>query len=185
MAANHKWKVKEAKRQRAKKGEVANIILTRKLPMLPGDEGPVDEQRIIRHYRSSFKGVPQTDKEWMDNIKREVAVLLEDLNKEEETLKQRKSELEQSIENFENTEIDRKAVLKACEIVRDNVKTLTYEKKRFALEALKVKVSIDGDVITVGGSVGIGNIEFTPAGWCHPRWCHSARWSRWWWHPSA
>jgi erythromycin esterase-like protein len=94
-----------------------------------------------------------------DTFKADIA----ELNKEEQALIQRESDLEQSIKSFEGIEVDREAILRACEIVRDNVKSLTYEKKRFALEALKAKVNIDGEVITIGGNIGLGNIAFTPA----------------------
>ncbi|MFC2068246.1 hypothetical protein ACFLTP_04490 [Chloroflexota bacterium] len=42
-----------------------------------------------------------------------------------------------------------------CELARQNLDRLTYEDKRLALEALAIKVWIEGDAVTVGGTIPI------------------------------
>jgi hypothetical protein len=49
--------------------------------------------------------------------------------------------------------------VKACELVRRNLKGLSAEDKRQAMDALQVKVWVDGNAIEVEGSVPLPDVS--------------------------
>lgn len=76
------WAVKEAKATLDRGYEVILVTLVNpKLdaagaPVLDGKGNPVEETRVVRHYRS----VGQTLAQWRANAKREVKALLDSMN---------------------------------------------------------------------------------------------------------
>ena len=50
-----------------------------------------------------------------------------------------------------------------CELVRQNLGDFTFDDKRLALEALQIKVIVDGDSVNIEGAIPVGrdDIEST------------------------
>ncbi|MFC2024649.1 hypothetical protein ACFLTJ_03680, partial [Chloroflexota bacterium] len=71
-------------------------------------------------------------------------------------------ELSARILSIQETKIDMHGVKKACEFVSSRVKGLDYKNKRLALDALDIKVYIDGDKISIEGLVPTSDIVSTP-----------------------
>ena len=88
----------------------------------------------------------------------------EKINRERGELKKRRVELEKRKEAVKENEIDIEGIEKFCELARQNLTNFTFEKKRFSLEALQVKVRIDGDRVYIEGAIPVGDIVSTPAG---------------------
>ncbi len=78
---------------------------------------------------------------------------VERLEQEVRALEQEKSELEQKIEAYQNYEIDAKRVKEACKLYSDNLKNMTYQDKRLALEALQIRVVVEEDKIVLNGII--------------------------------
>ena len=90
----------------------------------------------------------------------------EKINRIRADLKARKAELEKKIEDAKENEVDLEGVEKFCELAKENLMDFTFEKKRFALEALQVKVRIDGDRVYIEGAIPVveSDIASTLAG---------------------
>ena len=93
-----------------------------------------------------------------------VVIENEKINRTRADLKERKAELEKKIEDAEENEVDLEGVEQFCELARENLMNFTFENKRLALEALQVKVRIDGDNVSIQGAIPVGDIVSTPAG---------------------
>lgn len=78
---------------------------------------------------------------------------VERLDQEVRAIEQEKSELEQKIEAYQNYEIDANRVKEACKLYSDNLKNMTYQDKRLALEALQIRVVVEGDKIVLNGII--------------------------------
>ena len=76
-----------------------------------------------------------------DKFKHDIA----EYNGELSRLQERQTTLQQSIQNIRDAEANYQGIKKACELVRNNLESLDYENKRFALEALKVRVTLAPD----------------------------------------
>jgi len=89
------------------------------------------------------------------------------LDEEAKALQEEKSNLERTIEAAKQFQLDKESVMRACELVCKNLKTLTFEDKRFALEALQIKVWIDGDNVEIKGAIPVfeDNNVSMPSGW--------------------
>ena len=90
----------------------------------------------------------------------------EKINRTRADLKERKAELEKKIEDAKENEVDLEGVERFCELARENLMNFTYEDKRLALEALQIRVAINGDNISVHGAIPVvtGDIVSTLAG---------------------
>jgi len=86
----------------------------------------------------------------------------EKINQTRAGLKTREAELEKKLKATRENEVVLSDVEKFCEVARENLSSFTFEKKRFALEALQVKVKIDGDKVCLEGAIPMGDIESTP-----------------------
>lgn len=88
------------------------------------------------------------------------------LGEEVRALQQEKSQLEKRIEASNQFELSVEDMRGACELVRRNLKGLSFEDKRLALEALQVKVWIDGDNVAIEGAIPLlaENIESLQSG---------------------
>ena len=78
----------------------------------------------------------------MDRLSHEIASLEND-----------RSELEQKIESYQHYDIDSERVKEACKLYSDNLKNMTYQDKRLALEALQVKIIVEPDKLTLNGII--------------------------------
>jgi site-specific DNA recombinase len=94
-------------------------------------------------------------------FRRDIASVLQETKR----LEEEKLGLMKQIETAKQTRWDEEAVKRACQLIAGNVKTLTFEDKRLALEALQIEVWIDGDDVTVEGCIPIdeGAIASTPS----------------------
>ncbi len=81
-----------------------------------------------------------------------------------------KAKLEQRIESNKQLELNRDNLKTACELVSSNLKKLDYSERRLALQALQIKVLVDGDCITIQEAipVEVGYTATTASGWRHP-----------------
>ena len=88
------------------------------------------------------------------------------LGEEIRMLQQEKERLQEWISASSQYTLSVEDIKKACVSVKRNVKGLGFEDKRLALEALQIKVLIDGDDISIEGAIPIaeGNIETMPSG---------------------
>jgi hypothetical protein len=84
---------------------------------------------------------------------------VERLNNETPALEGGKAELEQNIDSYQNYEIDAIRVKEACKLYMDNLKNMTCEDKRLALEALQIKTVVEGDKIVVNGIIPMASLE--------------------------
>ncbi|GAI99456.1 unnamed protein product [marine sediment metagenome] len=79
----------------------------------------------------------------------------EKINRQRADLKEHRGELETRINQAREAEVDVEGIERFCELVRQNLKDFTFEDKRLALEALQTEIWVDGDTITVLGSIPI------------------------------
>ena len=88
----------------------------------------------------------------------------EKTNRQRADLKQRRAELEIKINQAGKAEVDIEGIKRFCELMRGNLSEFTFDDKRLALEALQIEVWVDGDKVTVLGSIPImeGDIVSTP-----------------------
>jgi hypothetical protein len=82
---------------------------------------------------------------------------IERLTLEITSLEQEKLELDRKIGNYEQYEIDAERIKEACQLVSNNLKGLSYEEKRLALEALQVRVLVNGETVKLEGVIPIGD----------------------------
>ncbi|MFC2020237.1 zinc ribbon domain-containing protein, partial [Chloroflexota bacterium] len=81
---------------------------------------------------------------------------IEMLTREVTALENEKLEMEHKINNYRQYEIDAERIREACQLFSANLKGLTYEEKRFALEALQIKVLVDGEALRLEGVIPTG-----------------------------
>ena len=91
-------------------------------------------------------------------VKREKAVL----DAEMRAFEKKRIQLERSIEASRQCNLDLGEVNKFCELVRQNFAGFTYENKRLALEALQIKVCIDGSDISIEGAIPVPDVSVVP-----------------------
>ncbi len=91
----------------------------------------------------------------------------EKINRQRVDLKKHRTELETKINQAKEAEVDIEGIERFCTLVRQNLKDFTFEDKRLALEALQIEIWVDGDTITVLGSIPIikGDIVCTRRWW--------------------
>ena len=62
------WSIKKAEQN----GDEISVTLER---VIPGEKSRT-EQRVVRHYRTSFNGKPQTIEAWQANVRREIQAFI-------------------------------------------------------------------------------------------------------------
>lgn len=80
---------------------------------------------------------------------------IKDLDTKVDELEKRKSELERRIKAIQQGEVDIQGIQRFCELARSNLANFSFEDKRLALEALQIKVWLDGERITIEGAVPV------------------------------
>lgn len=78
------------------------------------------------------------------------------LTGEVKALESEKLELQHRIESYRQYEVDAERIKEACQLFSANLKGLTYEEKRFALEALQIRILVDGEALRLEGIIPIG-----------------------------
>jgi len=77
------------------------------------------------------------------------------INGQRDLLKQRRAELGARLEQARETEVNMESIERFCEVVRQNLGEFTFEDKRLALEALSIKVWVDGNNLEIEGAIPI------------------------------
>jgi len=87
----------------------------------------------------------------------EEAVVAENkrINGQRDLLKQHRSELKARLEQARETEVNMESIERFCEVVRQNLSEFTFENKRLALEALSIKVWVEGNKLEIEGVIPI------------------------------
>ncbi|GAJ24209.1 unnamed protein product, partial [marine sediment metagenome] len=85
------------------------------------------------------------------------------INGQRDTLNERKVELETRVEQARKTEVNFENIERFCELVRQNLGDFTFEDKRLALEALQVKVCVDGNNVNIEGAIPMGEDDIVSA----------------------
>jgi hypothetical protein len=73
-----------------------------------------------------------------------------------EALEKQNLELERRIEASKQAEVDMDSIKRFCELARSNLADLTFENKRLALQALNIKVWVNGGNVTIEGTIPVG-----------------------------
>lgn len=81
---------------------------------------------------------------------------IEMLTREVKALETERQELEHRIEGYRQHEIDAESIKEACHLFSSNLNNLTYEEKRFVLEALQIRVLVDEETLRLEGIIPIG-----------------------------
>jgi len=89
-----------------------------------------------------------------DNFKRDIAAAEQEI----ERLETEASKLEHQIELSSKYQLDISKLKEACALVASNIRTLSFEEKRLALQALHISVMVDRDKITLYGTVPIEDL---------------------------
>ncbi|MFC1848387.1 recombinase family protein [Chloroflexota bacterium] len=95
------------------------------------------------------------------------------LDKEKEVLEAERQRLLERINMSREINVDSLRVEQVCELLRNNLKTLTFEEKRFILETLLIKVWVSDNGIKIEGCIPLPSpdIVSTPSGWrCRAGW---------------
>jgi len=100
------------------------------------------KERIWRAFE--LTGDEGTFKQDIERLAREIA-----------SLENEKLELGHKIQSYQQYEINAERIKEACHLFSTNLKGLTYEGKRFALDALQIKVWLDNEKVTVEGAIPI------------------------------
>ena len=116
-----------------------------------------DELQSVERRLSNIE--KQKDRAWKafeltgdeDRFKREIAKCDQD----KEVLIEHKASLEQKIETFQQCQVDIKGIKQACDLVKRNVTSFSFEDKRLTLEALQIRVLVDGDSLNIEGAIPI------------------------------
>jgi site-specific DNA recombinase len=75
------------------------------------------------------------------------------VNAERERIEQANTELDKRIRETRQIELNEATIKRFCELVGENIENFTSEQKNLALEALQVKVWIDGNSVAIEGSI--------------------------------
>jgi len=135
------------------------------------DEAKKASQQFA-HWQNELQGVAvklrnvekRKDRAWKafeltgdeDRFKKDIRQCDED----KKALVEHKASIEQKIEAFEQYQVDIQGIKHACDLVKRNLKSLNFEDKRLALEALQVRVLVDGNNVDIEGAIPIELREF-------------------------
>lgn len=131
-----------------------------------------DLERLISQLANKKK---QKDRVWTafritgdeDTFRRDIALLDREFQQAEAEI----ARLEERIESNKQFTLNTDNLKQACEVVANNLKTINFEEKRLILQALQVRVSIDGDNINLCGAIPlqtVGHIVDSTSRWHHP-----------------
>ena len=86
-----------------------------------------------------------------DKFRKDIAVVQDDIK----VLQEEKAKLQKQIESSKHSEANIDNIKAACELISKNSNTLSFEEKRSVLKDLSVKVWVDGQFVTLEGSIPI------------------------------
>lgn len=86
-----------------------------------------------------------------------------------EGLERQRQGIERRIELVAQSEINIDGIKKFCELARSNLDEFTFEDKRLALEALQIKVWVDGEHITLEGAIPVAESDIVSTTLWHNR----------------
>ena len=150
-------------------------LLTRPEVVLAGLKTRVDDAKEASHLEGEMADVSRRLKslnkeqqqllQWALKGFPEETVVAENkrINEQRDMLKQRKSELETRIEQAKQTEVNMEGIERFCELVRQNLGDFTFDDKRLALEALQIKVWVDGNNVEIEGAIPIAGDDIVSA----------------------
>lgn len=78
-----------------------------------------------------------------------------EMDKSIQEFEKQKSAVEKQIENSEYLRFNAEGIEKTCAALSGKIKNLDFEDKRLALEALQIRVFIDGDSINITGAIPV------------------------------
>ena len=92
------------------------------------------------------------------------------ITREMEGLKEEQHRLEGCIRASNSARLDAENIKAACEIVKGRLGALSFEDKRLALDALQIRVVVDGDILTLQGAIPdyVGHIATDQQVWRLP-----------------
>jgi len=93
-----------------------------------------------------------------ETFRRDIAML----DREIKSLEKEVSHLEERIKDIEQSRTSVTDIKRACELIKGNLGVLSFEDKRLALEALQIKVWIDGIFVTIEGVIPIPQGQIVP-----------------------
>jgi site-specific DNA recombinase len=93
-----------------------------------------------------------------ERFKREIAVV----NSEIKALEEETVQLEKRIVEREQVQANEQSIEAACELIKQNLGSLTFEHKRLALEALQIRTWVDGTSVTIKGVIPIPEDKIVP-----------------------
>lgn len=96
-------------------------------------------------------------------FRRNIAIL----DKEIKTLEDEAVQLEKRIKEREQAHVSVEGLKQACELIGKNLRNASFEDKRLALQALRIKVWIDDASVSIEGAISIpeSQVAPTPSGW--------------------
>ena len=63
--------------------------------------------------------------------------------------------MEARLEQARETKVNMESIERFCEVVRQNLGEFTFENKRLALEALSIKVWVEGNKLEIEGAIPV------------------------------
>lgn len=132
--------VTELKRRQQESSEVA--VVERNVQRVEGQLANREKQKARAWKAFEITGDEETFK-----------VNIAQLEEEITALKEEQERLQKRIEAGNRFGLNIQDLERACELVKRNVKGLSYEEKRLTLEALQIKVWIDGDDVAIEGAI--------------------------------
>jgi site-specific DNA recombinase len=69
------------------------------------------------------------------------------------TLQQNKVDIERKLETSQNYELEIEGIKKACQLVKNKLQSITYKDKRLAMEALQIRILVDGSDVRITGTI--------------------------------
>ncbi|GAI86655.1 unnamed protein product, partial [marine sediment metagenome] len=151
--------------------EQIESLLTKPEVVLAGLKTRIDDTNEVNHLDQEVGQVNRRlealDKEqeqllqWALKGFPEETVIAENkrINGQRAILEQRKGELETRIEQAKQTEANMESIERFCDLVRQNLGDFTFEDKRLALEALQIRVRLDGNNINIEGAIPIAGMS--------------------------
>jgi hypothetical protein len=90
------------------------------------------------------------------------------VEKELQDRQKRKGELEAIIESSQQLILNADDLKRTCEMISKNLKQLDFREKRLTLQALQIRVLIDGVWVTIQGAIPMGCVETAVSRWHRP-----------------
>ena len=115
-----------------------------------------EQERLLEH---SLMGFPEELVKKQNKVINEQRQQLLELQKELETQVHSKQQCQSNLGNIETF----------CHLIKENIKLLSFDNKRLALEALEIKVWVDDNNVEIAGSIPMNDIASTVSGCKRPR----------------